>query len=284
MKRLSVCALASLGVLTVAATGAAGDPPGPVGPQPPHPGTLLTSRIVSLGKGPPDASGNWQVDVTVQNLSNAPRKLNLGLHGPGVSAAVNTQTSDVAGGQTHHFFFVDTQGGPPTCGLNPSKEYDMYLADDGVGSTHHAILRASNCSFQTTIQNPWDSLTPDHKQSLETNSVYVSQAHVLTPQTCSTPLKVQAQVANHTLKVENGLRVSLNEGANINAAVTGVNVTPNNVTDVTLSATVPIMVSGSIRLDGGTSEQQSAIVVKVISSCTYSSQVDPPAEARAVLR
>ena len=283
MKRLSICALAWLGVLTVAATGAAGDPPGPVVPQP-HPGTLLTSRIVSIGKGPADANGNWQIDVVVQNLSNAPRKLSLGLHGPGVSAAPDVQPSYLSPGKTQHFFFVDTQGGPPTCGLNPSKEYELYLVDDGAGSTHHAILRASNCSFQTTIQNPWDNLTPDHKQSLETNSVYVSQAHVVTPQTCTTPLKVQAQVADHTLKIESGLRVSLNEGATINAAVTGVTVTPNNVTDVTLSATAPILVSGSIRLDGGTSEQQSAIVVKVISSCTYSSQIDPVAEARVAPR
>jgi hypothetical protein len=276
MKKITVCALASLGVLLLAVPGSAGTPPGVVQPQP-RVMTLETYKVVSVGRGPDDGAGNFTIDVGVENLTAASRSAKVWMGG---SAA----TWDIPAKTVKHFVLTDPGEGPPSCGLSPTKEYDFSLSDAAGpnASFHKVILRANNCSFSTGVVQPWNQIEPDHVVSLTANTIYVQNVTVETAQTCSATLKLKVSIVNHTNVAQNGIKVVLKEGSVVNGSAT-VNVAKGGSATATIVAATPVHWAGIVSLEGATSVAASGDIASVKPTCTYTAEIDPAAQPAAAI-
>jgi hypothetical protein len=153
------------------------------------PGALAT--VPSTEGQAPYTGGAYYLAVDVENTSaSAADGIVVKL---GAGGAALESTISIPAKATRTAIFTDTAGLLSSCAPKP---YTINLAGAGTSTATRNAQVTPKCAFSSKVDEEWNHKAPDHVDAIQKNNVYLTDASLLAPPTCSAGPKMKVRIAS----------------------------------------------------------------------------------------
>jgi hypothetical protein len=178
--------------------------------------TRPTVRITAVTSPGIYTGGPLDLQVAVESGAAAPRSAVLSLDYGGGTA---TQTLALPATATSVVKTAKlTDPGGLTSGCSP-RSYVVRLTTPGdrANDQSFTIDVTPSCTFTSSIVDEWNMIEPDRVDEAKKDSVYLQNAAIETPPTCTAGPRIKAQIVNHSKLSSPSLIVQAKDGAVVKA-------------------------------------------------------------------